>query len=80
MQQGAAKKPYSVSAHENEAVLVNDLLYTDESELKDLNQNEFIERVITVAKPADIYQGQLQQTKYFLKEANSNLTSDLPLK
>jgi hypothetical protein len=33
-----------------------------------------------VAKPADIYQGQLQQTKYFLKEANSNLTSDLPLK
>lgn len=54
--------------------------YTDESELKDLNQNEFIERVITVAKPADIYQGQLQQTKYFLKEANSNLTSDLPLK
>ena len=80
MQQGAAKKPYSVSAHENEAVFVNDLLYTDESELKDLNQNEFIERVITVAKPADIYQGQLQQTKYFLKEAKSNLTSDLPLK
>ena len=39
MQQGAAKKPYSVSAHENEAVFVNDLLYTDESELKDLNQN-----------------------------------------
>jgi hypothetical protein len=25
MQQGAAKKPYSVSAHENEAVFVNDL-------------------------------------------------------
>ena len=53
----------TVLAHEPKAYefFVNDLLYTDESELKDLNQNEFVERLIAVATPFEKYQGQLQQ-------------------
>jgi hypothetical protein len=54
-------------------VVVNNLLCTDEKELKEMNHNELIERVIAVAKAAKKYQGQLQQAQSFLKEAKEEL-------
>lgn len=54
-------------------VFVNNLLYDDENELKGMNHDELIERVIAVTKAAKKYQGQLQQTQTFLKEAKEEL-------
>ena len=67
-QQGAPKKPHSLPAQEPKAyeVFVNNLLCTDENELKEMNHDELIERVLAVAKAAKKYQGQLQQAQSFL--------------
>ena len=74
-QQGSAKKIHSLPPRELTAceVFENALFSIDEKELYDLNKNELIERVISIAKNAKRYQGQLHQSQSHLKAVKQQL-------
>jgi hypothetical protein len=54
-------------------VIENDLFSIDEKELYELNKEELIERVISIAKNANRYQGQLHQSQLHLKAVKEQL-------